>query len=101
MKRDSNEIGQKDTFDRFSNFRRVDGKKSPPERSKGKISLDTSASTAMGIQGIILCSLFVLSPLPHVEASATGLLPVLGNIMEPKHVSAYRGMKVAVDTVSA
>ena len=29
----------------------------------------------------------------------SGLLPVLGNIMESKHVSAYKGMKVAVDTV--
>jgi hypothetical protein len=30
----------------------------------------------------------------------SGLLPVLANIMESKHVSVYRGMKVAVDTVS-
>jgi exonuclease-1 len=30
----------------------------------------------------------------------SGLLPVLGNIMESKHVSVYKGMKVAVDTVS-
>jgi hypothetical protein len=29
----------------------------------------------------------------------SGLLPVLGNIMESKHVSVYKGMKVAVDTV--